>query len=68
MWQFMRGTARSYKMKMNYLIDERRDPYLSTKAAGKLLKTNYKKLGLGSISLLLLIITEQEVLLRAIKN
>tara|TARA_Y100001970_G_scaffold238628_1_gene299976 strand:- start:257 stop:1864 length:1608 start_codon:yes stop_codon:yes gene_type:complete len=45
MWQFMRSTARLYKMKMNYLIDERRDPHLSTKAAGRLLKTNFKKLG-----------------------
>ncbi len=45
MWQFMRSTARLYKMKMNYLIDERRDPYLSTRAAGRLLKTNFKKLG-----------------------
>ena len=32
-------------MKMNYLIDERRDPHLSTRAAGRLLKTNFKKLG-----------------------
>ena len=45
MWQFMRSTARLYKMKMNYLIDERRDPHLSTIAAGRLLKTNFKKLG-----------------------
>ncbi len=34
-----------HKLKMNYLIDERRDPKLSTIAAAKLLKTNFKKLG-----------------------
>tara|TARA_B100000029_G_scaffold2821_1_gene3421 strand:+ start:184 stop:1977 length:1794 start_codon:yes stop_codon:yes gene_type:complete len=45
MWQFMRSTARLYKLKMNYLIDQRRDPTLSTKAAARLLKTNFKKLG-----------------------
>ena len=45
MWQFMRSTARLYKLKMNYLIDQRRDPIISTKAAARLLKTNFQKLG-----------------------
>lgn len=43
-WQFMRSTARLY-MTLDYIIDQRRDPYLATKAAVKLLKHNYEKLG-----------------------
>lgn len=33
MWQFMRGTARHYKMRMDQYVDERFDWYLSTEAA-----------------------------------
>jgi membrane-bound lytic murein transglycosylase D len=43
-FQFMRSTARAYKLKMNYLIDERRDPIKAARAAAKLLKANYRKL------------------------
>jgi len=42
MWQFTRSTGKSY-MTVSYAIDERRDPILSTRAAARLLKTNYKK-------------------------
>jgi membrane-bound lytic murein transglycosylase D len=42
-WQFTRGTGRLF-MKVGYDIDERRDPILSTIAAAKLLKANYKAL------------------------
>lgn len=41
MWQFMRRTGRLF-MKIDYKIDERKDPYLSTVAAAKLLKHNYE--------------------------
>ncbi len=41
LWQFMRSTGRLY-MNINYSIDERRDPILSTYAAAKLLSHNYK--------------------------
>ncbi len=41
-WQFTRSTGKSY-MTVNYAIDERRDPILSTRAAARLLKRNYKK-------------------------
>ena len=44
MWQFMRSTGRRY-MKINRVIDERYDPFISTRAAAKLLKHNYEKLG-----------------------
>ena len=43
-WQFMRATARLYKLKVSYIIDERRDPLKATVAAAKLLKDNYRLL------------------------
>lgn len=42
MWQFMRSTGRIY-MKIDYRIDERRDPINSTIAAAKLLRYNYEQ-------------------------
>jgi len=44
-WQFMRSTARLYRMKINYLIDERLDPLVAARSAAKLLKNNYEKIG-----------------------
>ncbi|MGD9041772.1 MAG: transglycosylase SLT domain-containing protein, partial [Desulfobacteraceae bacterium] len=43
-WQFTRSTGRRF-MRIGYAMDERRDPLLSSKAAAKLLKQNYEKLG-----------------------
>jgi len=43
-WQFTRSTGRLF-MRINYEVDERRDPILSSAAAAKLLKMNYKALG-----------------------
>jgi len=43
MWQFMRSTGRLY-LKIDYKVDERRDPFKSTVAAAKLLKKNYEEL------------------------
>jgi len=43
LWQFMPSTGRLF-LKINSIIDERRDPILSTIAAAKLLKSNYEKL------------------------
>lgn len=43
LWQFMRGTGKQY-LKINYSIDERRDPILSTYAAAKLLSYNYRQI------------------------
>ena len=42
MWQFTRSTGKSF-MTVSYAVDERRDPILSTRAAARLLKKNYKK-------------------------
>jgi membrane-bound lytic murein transglycosylase D len=43
-WQFMRATARIYKLKVSYIIDERRDPLKATIAAASLLSDNYRLL------------------------
>jgi membrane-bound lytic murein transglycosylase D len=43
LWQFMRSTGKLF-LHINYYIDERRDPILSTYAAAKLLFMNYNQL------------------------
>lgn len=43
-WQFMRRTGKAY-MRLTYAVDERNDPITATKAAARLLHTNYKVLG-----------------------
>ena len=40
MWQFMRSTGLRY-MQIDHIVDERRDPFLSTNAAAQLLSDNY---------------------------
>jgi membrane-bound lytic murein transglycosylase D len=50
-WQFMRSTGRLYKLKINYVIDERRDPIKATTAAIKFLKDNYRMLGRWPLAL-----------------
>jgi membrane-bound lytic murein transglycosylase D len=44
MWQFTRSTGLRY-MQIDHIIDERRDPFLSTEAAAQLLKDNYDVIG-----------------------
>lgn len=41
LWQFMYGTGKMYGLKVNFYIDERRDPYLATEAAARYLKDLY---------------------------
>ena len=43
MWQFVKGTARSY-MTVNRYVDQRLDPLESTRAAARLLRDNYEAL------------------------
>lgn len=44
LWQFTRSTGRNY-MTVNNIVDERYDPYFSTKAAAIFLKENHEELG-----------------------
>jgi membrane-bound lytic murein transglycosylase D len=45
MWQFMAGTARSMGMRVDGLVDERRDPVASTLAAARFLKQLNERFG-----------------------
>lgn len=43
-WQFTRHTGRLF-MRINRVTDERRDPFVATRAAAKFLKNSYERLG-----------------------
>ena len=45
LWQIMAGTAKGYDMKIDGSIDERRDPYLSSERACRILKKQYERFG-----------------------
>ncbi|MCB0362865.1 MAG: transglycosylase SLT domain-containing protein [Bdellovibrionales bacterium] len=42
-WQFMRSTGRQY-LKINSMVDERNEPLMATRAAARLLRSNYNVL------------------------
>lgn len=44
-WQFIRSTARLYGLRVDWIIDERKDPEKSAKTAAKYLKYLYEKFG-----------------------
>ncbi len=50
-WQFMRGTARKYGLRVDWWVDERRDPIRSTKAAIAYLKDLYTAFGRWDLAL-----------------
>lgn len=45
MWQFMEGTAKEYGLRVTNEIDERMDVEKSTRAACRMMRDNYRKLG-----------------------
>lgn len=51
MWQFMKGTARMYNLKVNNTVDERRDPFLATDAALEYLGDLYQQFGDWTVAL-----------------
>ncbi|UCH96701.1 MAG: transglycosylase SLT domain-containing protein [Candidatus Aminicenantes bacterium] len=44
-WQFMASTARMFGLRVDWVVDERRDPYKSAAAAAKYLKKLYEEFG-----------------------
>jgi peptidoglycan lytic transglycosylase D len=51
MWQFMRVTGKEYGLRIDRSIDERKDPFESTRAAAALLNQNYQTLGSWPLAL-----------------
>lgn len=51
LWQFMLGTAKGLGMEVNSLVDERRDPYTSSKKAARYLKDLYSTYGDWSLAI-----------------
>ena len=45
MWQFVSGTARLYGMKVDYNLDERRDPVIATRTAAIYMRDLYEEYG-----------------------
>lgn len=49
-WQFMPATGKEYNLKIDYFVDERRDPLKATVAASKFLRDLYSQFGNWSLA------------------
>lgn len=66
-WQFIRGTGKGYGLKQNWLVDERRDPVYSTRAAARYFKALHKAFGSWHLAMCSYNAGENRVL-RAVMN
>ena len=51
LWQFIIATAKGYDMEVSSLVDERRDPYISSAKAAQMLKDLYANYGDWSLAI-----------------
>jgi membrane-bound lytic murein transglycosylase D len=51
LWQFMKGTGKMYGLKINSVIDERKDPYKATEAALEYLSDLHEQFGDWTLAL-----------------
>jgi membrane-bound lytic murein transglycosylase D len=51
LWQFMRSTARRFRLRIDRTMDERFDPFRSSEAAAELLSDNYQMTGTWPLAL-----------------
>lgn len=51
LWQFMPASAKGYGLEISSLVDERRDPYKSSKVAAKMLRDLYATYGDWSLAI-----------------
>lgn len=66
-WQFIRGTGKRYKLQIDRLMDERRDPVLATQAAAEYFKDLYNIFGSWYLSMAAYNVGEGRVL-RAVRK
>ena len=66
-WQFIRGTGKRYKLQIDRMMDERRDPVLATQAAAEYFKDLYNIFGSWYLSMAAYNVGEGRVL-RSVKK